>query len=126
GLVPGFAVGALGHEDEGGEALAVEADGAADALFGLLEVVAAALAQAVEEDDEGPGFLRIVVVGDIEGVARGFSVRGRGLIEEPGGALRGGRGKGLPPGFPGATDQERRAGAYDRNPTRAYHEHSFR
>jgi hypothetical protein len=78
------AEGDLGHDDDEGPALGMEADGLRKADLGLVHALGAAFAGAVEEEDEGPGLLAVPVFGEVDNVAMEDAVDFEGAIEEAG------------------------------------------
>jgi hypothetical protein len=61
----------------------VGADGIGEADLRLVHAVGAALARAVEEEDDGPGAVRIVLPGQIDNVAVAGAVEEESAVEEP-------------------------------------------
>ena len=77
-------VGILGHDDDEGPAFGMGADGVREADLGFVHTVGAALAGAMEEEDDGPGLMGVPAFGDVDLVLVGGAVHGDGAIEEAG------------------------------------------
>ena len=89
-----MAVGYLRHDDDEGPTFRMSADGVGQTNLGLVHAVGAAFAGAVEEEDDGPGVMRIVLDGQVDDVAVAGAVENDDAVEEAGvlrmdgGALR--------------------------------------
>ena len=100
---PAMAVeGDLGHDDDGGPAFGVDTNGGGQADLGLVHALGAALARAVEEENDGQVLVLIPAQRQVDLVAVGDAVEHDGAIEKarsPGGAARkrrAGRGEAAP------------------------------
>ena len=86
GVGPVVVLRALGHDDDEGPALGVVADGFGKADLGLPHALGAALAAAVEEENDGPGLAVVAapVFGQVDLEAVGGAVELDAAIEEAG------------------------------------------
>ena len=76
--------GDLGHDDDEGPAVGMDANGLGKADLGFVHALRAALAGAMEEEDEGPGLFAVPVLRQIDDVAVEDAVDFERAIEEAG------------------------------------------
>ena len=74
----------LGHDDNEGPALGMEADGLRKADLGFVHAFGAALAGTMEKEDDRPGLFAVPVLRQIDDVAAQDAVDFERAIEEAG------------------------------------------